>query len=290
MQFRNLGRTSLKISSMAYGNMFLSLGGRPNENESIKLIQAALDQNINLLDTADVYCLNETDIGYGERLINSIIKDYYGTLPFIVATKGGMERPEGKWKANGRPDHLKRACESSLKALGVDCIDIYQLHQVDDKVPFEESVGCLKELKESGKIRAIGLSNVSLNQIQRACRITDIISIQNQCNLYDPIDFHEGVIDFCEQENITYLAYSPLCSKKYHHLIQNSPIVLKTADKYAANPFQIAIAWLLNKSSAIVPILGTTKLPNLLENLASEQILLKKEDILQLDEVYKTLS
>ncbi|MEO8201046.1 MAG: aldo/keto reductase, partial [Gemmatimonadota bacterium] len=163
MRFQSLGPSAPEISVIGFGGMPLSIEGRPPEDVGPRVIHAALDAGETLIDTADVYCLSHLDIGHNERMVAQALRTWKGPRDAVlVATKGGMERPDGRWTVNGRPEHLFRACDRSLKALDIERIDLYQLHTPDPKVPFDETVGALGELAREGKVRFLGLSNVSV--------------------------------------------------------------------------------------------------------------------------------
>src|SRR5580693_4056517 len=170
MKTRPLGSSGLTVGAVGLGGMYLSIRDRPSEDDAVRTIHAALDAGITLIDTADVYCLDQRDIGHNERLIARALRDR-AHEDVVVATKGGLERPNGAWTRNARPAHLRRACEASLAALGVDRIAVYQLHAPDPAVPLEDSVGELARLRAEGKIAHVGLSNVSATEIEVARRI-----------------------------------------------------------------------------------------------------------------------
>ena len=198
MQLRPLGRGAPPVSIVGYGGMHLSLAGRPPENVALRVIHAGLDAGMTLIDTADVYCLDQNDIGHNERLVAQALKTWSGPRDqVIVATKGGMIRPDGRWERDARPERLRRACERSLQALQVDRIDLYQLHAPDHQVPFEESVGALAELQREGKIRWIGLSNVSVAEIKAAEAITEVATVQNRLNPFFREAIETGVVRYC---------------------------------------------------------------------------------------------
>ena len=169
MPTRRLG--GLQVSAIGLGEMPMSLAGRPDEAQSIRTIHAALDAGVTLIDTADAYCIDETEVGHGERLVAKALAAWPGDCDrVVVATKGGHTREGGEWNLDGRPEQLRQACEASLRALGVGAIGLYQFHRPDPKVPFAESVGTMAELKDAGKVRLVGLSNVSVDQIRQARR------------------------------------------------------------------------------------------------------------------------
>ena len=210
MQLRPLGRGAPPVSVIGYGGMHLSLAGRPTEDAAIRVIHAGLDAGMTLIDTADVYCLDQNDIGHNERLIAQALRSWKGARDqVIVATKGGMIRPDGRWERDARPERLRRSCERSLQALGVERIDLYQIHAPDHQVPFEESVGALADLQREGKIRWIGLSNVSVAEIKAAESIAEVATVQNRLNPFFREAIETGVVRYCGERGIGFLAYSP---------------------------------------------------------------------------------
>src|SRR5882762_7573358 len=176
MQTAELGPDGPIVTRIGFGAMHLSLAGRPSEAESIRTLHAGLDAGITLIDTANVYCVDDNDIGHNERVIAKGLAQWKGSArdQIVVATKGGLRRPGGAWTRDGRPESLRASCEASLKALGREQIELYQLHAVDPKVPIADSVGELARLREQGKIRHVGLSNVSVKEIERARGIVPI--------------------------------------------------------------------------------------------------------------------
>ncbi|MEO7110801.1 MAG: aldo/keto reductase, partial [Polyangiaceae bacterium] len=182
MQTRKLGPAGPVVSVIGLGGMYLSITGRPSETEAVDTILASLGAGVTFIDTADVYCLDEKDYGHNERLIAKAV----GKKPGItIATKGGLRRPGGSWTRDAKPEHLRAACEASLKALARDSIDLYQLHAPDPKVKLADSIGALARLREEGKIKAIGLSNVSVDEIKIAEAVVPIASVQNRWNPTD---------------------------------------------------------------------------------------------------------
>jgi aryl-alcohol dehydrogenase-like predicted oxidoreductase len=210
MLTRPLGPNLPAVTIVGYGGMHLSLDSRPPEDVGVKVVHAALDAGETLIDTANVYCLDQNDIGHNERLIARALREWRGNREnVLVATKGGLVRPTGRWDRDARPEQLRQACDRSLKALGVEQIALYQLHAVDPAVPLEESLGAMVDLQKAGKIRAIGLSNVSVEEIKRGERVTTISTVQNRLNPFFREAIREGVIDYCATRGIGFLAYSP---------------------------------------------------------------------------------
>ena len=206
MPTRRLG--GLQVSAIGLGEMPMSLAGRPDEARSVRTIHAALDAGVTLIDTADAYCIDESEVGHGERLVAKALAAWPGDRDrVLVATKGGHTREGGEWGLDGRPEHLRQACEASLRALGVETIGLYQFHRPDPKVPFAESVGALAELEEAGKVRLVGLSNVSVDQIRQARQLVQVASVQNK---FSPrFRRSEGELAFCAAARITFLPENP---------------------------------------------------------------------------------
>src|SRR5215217_2025151 len=169
------------VFPIGLGAMPMSLSGRPPEERSIRTIDAALDAGVNLIDTADAYALGERDVGHNERLIAGALRGRRDGV--IVATKGGHTRRGTRWELDGRPEHLRAACEASLRALETDRIDLYQFHRPDPKVPYAESIGTFKELQDEGKVRWVGVSNATVAQLEEALGIVDVVAVQNQLSL-----------------------------------------------------------------------------------------------------------
>src|SRR4051794_21680559 len=189
--------------------MPLSLPGRPSEDNAIHVIHTALDSGVQLLDTADAYSEGEADFGHGEALVAKALRER-SREGIVVATKGGHVRPGGRWELNGRPEYLKRACEASLRRLETDAIDVYQLHRPDPDVPFAESVGALRDLRDEGKVLGVGLSNVNVAQLEEAERIVPIAAVQNELSLKYTEPLRRGEVAACAERGIAYLAWAPL--------------------------------------------------------------------------------
>jgi aryl-alcohol dehydrogenase-like predicted oxidoreductase len=222
---------------------------------------------VNLIDTADAYGPDTSELLIGEAL-------YPYPKGLVIATKGGLTRPgPGEWVPNGRPEHLKQAVERSLKRLRLERIDLYQLHRPDPKVPLEESTGALKEMKDAGKIRHVGLSNVDLDEIARARKIVPIVSVQNRYNIEDRKS--ENVLVYCEKENLGFLPWFPIGGGG--GLKPENP--LNTAAKaHGVSVYQVALAWLLERSPVMLPIPGTSSLAHLEENVAAAKLELAPQE------------
>ena len=286
MQQRVLGQSKLRVSAIGLGGMPLSIANRPSEKQSIEVICAAIDAGIRFIDTANVYCLNNNDIGHNERLIGKALKAWGGTERIVVATKGGLERPGGEWTRNASPKHLRAACEGSLRALNTESIDLYQLHAPDPKVPFADSVGALAKLKEEGKIRYIGLSNVNVEQLQIASQITKFVSVQNRCSPFHLAAFRDGVFRYCDRNDISFLPYSPVGGSRGKSRVSSNLHLIKIGHRMGASPFEVVLAWLLQISPIMVPIPGASKVQNARSSARAADITLSPEDIVHMNRLF----
>ena len=261
----------LPVHRLGFGAMRLTgkgIWGEPRDaREAVAVLRRAVELGVNLIDTADSYGPEVS-----ERLIAAALYPYPQGL--VIATKAGFERPgPDQWKVNGRPERLRAACEGSLRRLKLERLDLYQLHRIDPRVPFEDQLGTLKRLQEEGKIRHIGLSEVSVVDIERARKIVPIVSVQNR---YSPTDRqHESVLDHCERERVGFLPWYPLGAGAA--LRPGSPLD-RVAARLHATPAQVAIAWLLRRSPVMLPIPGTSRVQHLEENVAAALLELSTRD------------
>lgn len=255
MRTRPLGPSARAVSVIGYGGMHLSLAERPEEAESIRVLHAALDAGMTLIDTADAYCLDEREVGHNERLIAKALRSWTGAKDrVLVATKGGIVRHGGAWNRNGRPEHLRAACDASLKALGVDRIALYQFHAPDPAVPFAESLGAFAELQRAGKIGWVGLSNVTVAEIRQAETIVPITTVQNRLNPYFREAPHEGVVGYCAGRGIGYLAYSPTGGGRLTKKLPSHPTLIEIGRRVGATPHAVCIAWVLAQGATVIAI------------------------------------
>ena len=266
----------LEVNRLGFGAMRITgdgIWGPPrNHDAAIAVLKRAVELGVNLIDTADSY-----GPYVSEELIAEALSPYPDNL--VIATKGGLERTgPGKWPRNGLPEHLKAACEGSLRRLKVDRIDLYQLHSPDEDVPYAESVGALKELQDEGKIRHIGVSNVSVEQLAEARSIVDVVTVQNRYNLIDRED--EAVLEVCERDHIGFIPWFPLEAGK---LSEPGGIVDGVAERHGATTSQVALAWLLQRSPVVLPIPGTGSVEHLEENVAAAQLRLADSAVAELD-------
>jgi aryl-alcohol dehydrogenase-like predicted oxidoreductase len=274
---RSIG--SRRVSEIGYGSMYLSVQGRPDESQALETLRAAIDSGVTLIDTADSYCLDDADKGHNERLIaKALAAAGKSREEILVATKGGHTRPGGNWGQDGSPEYLKRACDASLKALGVEVIDLYQFHRPDPKVPYEESIGAVADLKKAGKIRMVGISNVSVRQLDLAQSLVEIVSVQNEFSLWHRDDDHNGVIQTCTERGIAYLPWSPFGGGGRAKRLGEITAVAEVARTYQATPYQVLLAWLLAKSPVIIPIPCSTRADAVRENLRAAGLTLSDEE------------
>jgi aryl-alcohol dehydrogenase-like predicted oxidoreductase len=281
MPTRRLG--GLQVSAIGLGEMPMSLAGRPDEAQSIRTIHAALDAGVTLIDTADAYCIDETEVGHGERLVAKALAAWSGDRDkVLVATKGGHTRVGGEWNLDGRPEHLRQACEASLRALGVEAIGLYQFHRPDPKVPFAESVGTMAELKDAGKVRLVGLSNVSVDQIRQARQLVQVASVQNE---FSPrFRRSEGELAFCAAEGIAFLPWSPLGGiGRGRELGGRHRAFGEVAEAHGVSAQQVALAWQLAKAPAVIPIPGSSRPETITDSAAAAGLRLSDDELARLD-------
>ena len=265
----NIG--GFEVNRMAFGAMRLTgkgIWGEPRDRDSAKaLLRRAVELGVDFIDTADSYGPEVS-----EQLIGEALHPYNGV---VVATKGGMLRDgPGRWRGHCTPEHLREACEDSLRRLKVEAIDLYQIHTVDRRVPYEESIGALKSLQDEGKIKHVGVSNVNQDQLRVAQSIVDVVSVQNRYNLTDRAS--EGVLDVCEEQGLAFLPWHPL---DVGDLARRGGTLDDIAGKHDATPGQIALAWLLHRSPVMVPIPGTSSIQHLEENVGAAGLQLSDEDM-----------
>jgi pyridoxine 4-dehydrogenase len=265
----------LRVTRLGFGSMRITgngIWGEPADRaEAIRVLRRAVELGINFIDTADSY---GPDVS--EEIIAEALYPYPENL--VIATKGGFERPgPNRWVENGRPEHLRSACEGSLRRLRLGRIDLYQLHRIDPKVPAEDQLGALKGLQKEGKIKHIGLSEVTVPQIQNAQKIVPIASVQNRYSLADRGS--EDVLKYCEEEKMAFIPWFPLAAGKLSGA--ESPI-RRVAGELKATPSQVALAWLLSRSPVILPIPGTSSVEHLEENVAAAGLKIDENEMQEL--------
>ena len=284
MRRRPLGPGGPDVSAVGYGGMHLSIEGRPPEDQGIRVLRAALDAGVTLIDTADVYCLDQHDIGHNERLIARALAGWSGDRAVVtVATKGGVVRPEGRWDSDARPAQLRAASERSLKALGVERLDLYQLHAPDPRVPFADSVGELARLRDEGKIRCIGLSNVSLAQICQAQGIAPVTTVQNRLNPFFRESLAGGVVRYCAEQGIGFLAYSPTGGGRLNRKLPSHPVLAAIAARLGVSAHAVVLAWVLAQSPTVIVIPSARTVEHALDSVGAAELTLPAEDLAAID-------
>ncbi|TDB61432.1 aldo/keto reductase [Arundinibacter roseus] len=268
----------LPINRMGFGAMRITgagIWGPPtNKTEALRVLRCLPELGVNFVDTADSY---GPDVS--EELIAEALYPYPKGM--VIATKGGFMRPgPNKWKPNGKPEYLLEALKGSLKRLKVDRIDLYQLHRIDPEVPMEDSLGVLKDAQQQGLIKYFGLSEVSVEQLDKAAQIIDIASVQNMYNLIERR--WEDVLTWCEEHQAGFIPWYPLSAGS----IDSQEIIGSIGAKHGASGYQVALAWLLQHSPVMLPIPGTSTTNHLEENVAAVQVELDEEDLSKLNEIY----
>jgi len=274
---RPLGNTGLAVGSIGLGGMPLSIQNRPDERSALAVIEVFVAAGGDHIDTASSYCLDEHDFGHNERLIAKALRKL-GRSDVVVATKGGLTRPNGRWEVDCSPQWLRHCCEQSAETLGAP-IPLYYLHTVDPAVPLAESLGELVRLRDEGKIAAIGLSNVNARHLDEALRITPIAAVQNRCNVLDTRDFETGLVERCRELGIAYVPYSPVGGHSGHRRLDQYPTLERIAEKHGVTPYVVALAWLLAQGPHIVPIPGATKPKSIESSLTAPRLRLDAEDL-----------
>jgi pyridoxine 4-dehydrogenase len=267
----------LPVHRLGFGAMQLTgkgIWGEPDDpDECRRVLKRAVELGVNFIDTADSYGPEVS-----ERLIAEALHPYPEGL--VIATKAGLERTgPNQWPQNGDPRHLREACEGSLRRLKLDTIDLYQLHRIDSRFPVEDQIGALTELRDEGKIRHIGLSEVSVEQLDQVRSITDVATVQNRYNIADRAA--EDVLDVCERDGIGFIPWFPLNTGK---LAGEGGPLTEIAERHGSSPAQLALAWLLHRSPVMLPIPGTSSVDHLEDNVAAAAIELSGDEVRELEE------
>ena len=272
----------ITVGPIGLGTLQLSVDGRPSRDRAFETVRAAVECGVTLIDTADAYCLSPDEFNHNERLIADALRacgdEARGVL---IATKGGHTRPGGAWEVDGRPAYLREACERSLRALRVDQIDLYQHHRPDPNVPYEASIEALRDLRDAGKIRLVGVSNADVNQIQVALAVLGdggLASVQNE---FSPRMRQTSVeLDFCRERGIAYLLYSPLGGiGGGARLGRLHPEFERVAQKHEVSAQQIALAWELTLGPHVIPIPGCSRPENIVACAAAASVALSADDL-----------
>ncbi|HYE38272.1 aldo/keto reductase [Methylocaldum sp.] len=280
---REINGTGIRVTAIGLGAMPLSIQGRPTEAQAFQVIETFLAAGGNFIDTANVYCLDDADIGHNERLIVKVLDRLGKRDQVVLTTKGGVRRPNGEWVVEGNPKFLRQSCEQSLKDLKTDCIALYQLHAVDANIGLLPSLNELIKLRDEGKIRHIGLSNISLDILRTALERAPIVSVQNRCNPFEKQDFENGLIDFCRSKGIAYIPHSPVGGHYGHVRLGQSELFGRLAEKHQSSRYGIALAWLLAKGDHIIPIPGASKPTSIADSMRALRIHLDPDDVRAID-------
>ncbi len=283
-----LDQTEIFISAIGLGAMPMSLEGRPSEKESIAVIHKALDLGVTLIDTADSYCIDERDKHHNERLIAKALATYRGeTSRIIVATKGGLMRPEGDWTVNGDPRHIRKTVRESYEALGGKRpIPLWQLHAPDPEFSIEETLGPVREAKQEGLIRFVGLSNVTVSEIERARKMIDVVSVQNQYNPWHRRPEKDGVLAYCEKEGLTFLPWSPLGGSERVKDLSKIKGLASLAKEKKISPQRLVLAWMIHRFPCLVPIPGASHLSSIEDSVAAVGVTLSDEEICRIEKAF----
>jgi aryl-alcohol dehydrogenase-like predicted oxidoreductase len=277
VKVRKLGPDGPTVSAVGFGGMLLSISGRPPEDQAIRTIYEALDAGVTFIDTADSYCLDESDFNHNERLIKKALSGRSESV--IVATKCACRRPGGAWTVDARPEYLKEAAHKSLAALEVDCLDVLQLHAPDSRVPFADSVGALADLQREGKVRWVGLSNVNVAQIEEARKIAPIVSVQNRWNPEDRGAEKDGVLDYCTRHKLAFLPYSPFGGTRNAPLLGTLGKLGDEARRRRVTPYRLVLAWMLAKSPMVIPIPGARRTESATDSAGASDVELTPADV-----------
>lgn len=277
-------KNQYSLFPIGLGAMPLSVMGRPSVNEAIDIILSFLQRGGNFIDTADIYGLDETDGGHNEKIICKALRVAGNPDNVLVATKGGATRPNGGWgMRGGHPEKIRKVCEQSLLNLKRTEHPLYYLHGIDPDVPLEDSLGELIKLQHQGKIRHIGIANVDMEELQRAVSLTTIAAVQNRCNPFCKGDLRNGVVDFCESNDILYVPYCPLGGWQDHAKLSASPLYLDLATRHHISSYVISLTWLRSLGKHVLPIPGIDNKNQLEINFQSLNFSLSMDDLQQLD-------
>ena len=288
---RPLGDSGIAVRPIGYGAMALSAGKSaaavPTEKEALAVLHAAIESGAELIDTADTYGLGFGDLGHNERLIGKALRAHPGHR-VTVATKGGILHDGGGWQARGGAGAIRAACEASLTRLGLEAIPLYQLHHLDRAVPVEESAGALADLRREGKILHVGLSNVLVPEIEAVRAIVPVVSVQNRCGVLDRGSWDLGVLPYCEAAGIAFLAYAPVGGRRRMAEVAAHPMLNEIGVRHGASPFEVALAWLLARSPALVAIPGGRRPESVASSAAALRLRLGDGDLAALDQAFPT--
>ena len=288
MKYREFGSTGRRVSAIGLGAMPVSVtANRPDESQAIAVIHHAVDCGITLIDTADSYCLDSSEVGHNERVVGKAVSQLPPAVrdELLVATKGGLIRPQGRWERLGTREHLRRACEHSLAALGVERIDLYQYHAIDPNVPLAESIGELKLLADEGKIAHIGVSNHSVSELDQARAIVPVVSIQNQYSRQQRAPETDGTLAASQARGVAFIAWSPLNGMGGAKTLgRGQRAVRAVAKEHGVSVQQVVLAWLVSKGPMVFPIPGASRKRTIEDSARAADLVLSDDQIRRLDE------
>jgi len=285
MDQTDLNATGESISAIGLGAMPLSLRGRPSESEAIGVIHHALELGVTFIDTADSYCIDNDDFHHNERLIAKALREWDGNTDGItVATKGGLLRPEGGWVGDGDPDRLRETIRESFEALGGDTpIDIWQYHAPDESYDIEASLEPAAEAVDRGLIRHVGVSNFSVPQIQRAREVVDVVSVQNQWNPWHRQPERDGVLEYCDEHDLTFLPWSPFGGGDRAKSLGEIEVLADLAQTHDSSPHCVTLSWMMSKSDRVLPIPGATRQASIEDSVRAVDLALTDGELDRID-------
>jgi len=281
---RPLGPGAPDVYPIGFGGLPLSEEGRPPEAEAIRVIHAVLDAGVTLVDTSNVYGTHDEEIGHNERLFAKALAQWGGDRDsIIIATKGGRTRINRSWEIDARPGQLRLACERSLAALGVDRIDLYQLNYPDPNVPFLDSVRALVDLHHEGKIRWIGISNVSVEQIEDARALGPVITVQNRLSPIYRESLEDGVVGHCAKQGMGFLCWHPL-GGPFRRGLGRHRVLRRVAARHGISPHAVVLAWSLAKGPTVIPIPGARRIEHALDSVSAAHVTLDPSEVKAIDD------
>jgi aryl-alcohol dehydrogenase-like predicted oxidoreductase len=279
---RRIGDTS--VSEIGFGAWNLSSAGRPPDDVGVRVIHAAIDAGMTLIDTADSYCIDENDFHHNEELIGRALRERPSDRQKVfIATKAGSTRPGGAWEHNGDPDYIVETCHLSLRALGVERIDLLQLHGPDEATPIERTMEGFARLKDEGAVRMVGISNVSVEQIDRAQTVVDVVSVQNEYSPYVLDDERNGVFAACVERGLAYLPYSPFGGPERAKDVGTQGAFRAVGIRHGVSPHRVVLAWLLARSPNMIPIPGARRIESVVDCAAAADLQLSDEEFRELN-------
>jgi aryl-alcohol dehydrogenase-like predicted oxidoreductase len=269
----------LEMPPIGLGAMLLSVEGRPDEDQAMRTLHAALDGGIRVIDTAVNYAAKASELGVNEALVGRGLASWSGDADdVLVVCKGGnLRTDEEPYTQDGSPENLRWSCETSLRGLGVESIGLYVLHSIDPAVPLSESMEALADLQREGKIRHVGIGNAGRRQIAQAQAVVDILAVENELSPWAPKTL--PIVEMCESEGITFLAYSPLGSVQRAARLGDKPAFAQVAKAHDVSPQQVALAWALSVSPAVMPIPSARRPETILDSIAAAALRLTEDDL-----------